>query len=173
MTAAADPTHRRIVELHDETRKHLSIRAWERDTPRPASKPRQHPRVGVGLFLFWPWLHPKPDHQLREILHAGALHAFMVRRFFENRHHTAALLIVSPQLPVEPRRHRMIVVEQLHGRANFLLPKLSFVAMTLPIIEHTLLKPVQTHAANVRHVLPRTTAKPHPTAALHFSRRHY
>jgi hypothetical protein len=38
--------------------------------------------------------------------------------------------------------------------------------MTLPIIEDSLLKPVQTHGATVRLLAPKTTAKPRATPTL-------
>jgi hypothetical protein len=38
--------------------------------------------------------------------------------------------------------------------------------MTLPIIEDSLLKPVQTHGATVRLLVPKTTAKPSATPTL-------
>jgi hypothetical protein len=45
--------------------------------------------------------------------------------------------------------------------------------MTLQIVEDALLKPIQTHAANVRRMTPKTTAKPRLTATLHSRLRRY
>jgi hypothetical protein len=60
----------------------------------------------------------------------------------------------------------VVVILRFHDSANFFLPELSLVAMTLPIIEDSLLKPIQTHGATVRLLEPKTTAKPRATPTL-------
>ncbi len=60
----------------------------------------------------------------------------------------------------------MIIVGGPTHRLNFSLPKVSFLNMTLQVIKHPLLAPIETHGANVEARGGKTTGKAAATAAL-------
>lgn len=110
------------------------------------------------LFLR-PRFHPKSQHQFGQVLHARPLEPFLAHSLLEDGHHAAALLVVAPKIMFQPGRCRMVVHARFRQGANFFLPELSFVTMTLPVIKHSLLPAIEAHGANVRTTSPITTAK--------------
>ena len=132
----------------------------------------RRPRFSVPFhrLLLRPRFHPKSQHQFGQVLHARPLKPFVPHGFLEQGHHAAALLVVAPKIMVQPCRRCMVVHARFRQSANFFLPELSFVTMTLPVIKHSLLPAIEAHGANVRTTSPITTAKntflPHLTSAL-------
>ena len=121
----------------------------------------RRPRFSVPfhrLFLR-PRFHPKSQHQFGQVLHARPLKPFVPHGLLKQGHHAAALLVVAPKIMIQPCRRCMVVHASFRQSANFFLPELSFVTMTLPVIKHSLLPAIEAHGANVQTTSPITTAK--------------
>ena len=111
------------------------------------------------LFLR-PRLHPQPQEQFGEILHAGAPASFKTHGLAEILHDFAALQVVPPKLRLEGFNYNLLTGIVFRGALKLSLPELSLVWMSLQVIKYPLLAPVQAHRGTVRADAGKTTAKP-------------
>jgi hypothetical protein len=117
-------------------------------------------------WRFGPWRRPKSDQQLGQIAHAGSPKSLESNGFLENGSHRAALFVVAPEFGFEALSGGVIILGGATRRLNFSLPEVSFLHMSLQVIKHPLLAPVETHGANVEAYGRKTTGKASDTVAL-------
>jgi hypothetical protein len=120
----------------------------------------------IRARAFWPWGRPQSNQQFSQIPHASAPKSLNSSSFLKNRGDGTTLLVIPPQFALKTLGGCVVIKRSPAGRLNFSLPELSLIDMTLQVIEHALLAPVETHGANVQSRFRKTTGKAAGTAAL-------
>src|SRR4051812_19586041 len=93
----------------------------------------------------------------------------MLRCLPEHRNHVAALQVVTPQFRLQLGDRPMEIWGQFGGGTNLLLPELSLVAMTLPVVEDTLLAAVKAHGRHRVPLASKNNCKTPATETLQFA----
>ena len=114
---------------------------------------------------------PETDEMFGEISHAGSPQSLTRGRFPERRCHAAPFLKIPPEFRLKRQRGRVIIDRVSASFLNLLQPVMSFIRVSLHVVENHLFARVQAHAGNVRGGIGKTTAKAAPTQTLHFTFR--
>jgi hypothetical protein len=114
---------------------------------------------------------PETDEMFSEISHAGSPQSLTRGRLLEGRCHAAPFLKIPPEFRLERQSGRVVVDCVSASFLNLLHPIMSFIRVSLHVVENHLFARVQAHAGNVRGGLGKTTANAAPTQTLHFKFR--